>query len=64
MTSAHRSSEAGRRDDPDYCPFYGVELTDPGAGFIDHIDDAPDCEEQFRDWVDAIRDDMGGDWSG
>jgi hypothetical protein len=60
----HPPRDSDRWDNPDYCPFCGSELTDPGAGFIDHLDSAPTCGARFDEWLDAIRDDMGGEWSG
>lgn len=51
-------------DDPDYCPFCGTELTDGGAGFIDHVDAETECGERFETWLEAIRDDIGGEWGG
>lgn len=50
--------------DPDYCPFCGAELTDGGAGFMDHVEAAPECNERFEAWLEAIRDDIGGEWGG
>ena len=49
---------------PDLCPFCGVELTDEGIGFVDHLDEEPLCKERFDAWKEHIRDDIGGEWSG
>ncbi|WP_313691901.1 DUF7501 family protein [Halorarum halobium] len=50
--------------DPNSCPFCGEQLPSPGAGFVDHIDETPDCESRFGVWRDRIGDDIQGDWSG
>lgn len=64
MTPNSSSDREAVWNDPDYCPFCGTELADGGAGFIDHVDDAPECGERFDEWLEAIRDDIGGEWSG
>lgn len=46
----------------DVCPFCDAELTDPGAGFIDHIDDSEKCETGFEDWKTNVADDVRGGW--
>ncbi|MFB6106020.1 MAG: hypothetical protein ABEJ70_03510 [Halobacteriaceae archaeon] len=53
-----------RWDDPERCPFCSEPLADGGAGFIDHIHDAPPCQAGFDDWRSQIRDDMSGGWGG
>jgi len=50
--------------DPERCPFCGDHLASPGAGFVDHIDDNPDCEETFELWRDRVTDDVAGGWAG
>ncbi|WP_121822951.1 DUF7501 family protein [Halostella salina] len=50
--------------DPDRCPFCGGALSDPGAGFVDHIEESPDCAERFDQWRDAIAGDVGSEWGG
>ncbi|QLG63616.1 DUF7501 family protein [Halorarum salinum] len=50
--------------DPNSCPFCGGRLSSPGAGFVDHIDEAPECASRFEQWRDRIGDDIQGDWSG
>jgi hypothetical protein len=45
----HTHPEEGTTDweTPDYCPFCGTGLRDGGAGFMEHIEDAPTCRERF-----------------
>lgn len=50
--------------DPSTCPFCDAELTDPGAGFIDHIQTSTECQSEFDTWRTNIAGDMGGEWSG
>lgn len=50
--------------DPDRCPFCGAPLTDGGAGFMDHIDEAEGCAVAFERWREGIAGDIGGEWSG
>lgn len=50
--------------DPVACPFCGAELTSPGAGFVDHIDDNADCEDGFEHWRANIAGDLAGEWTG
>ncbi|WP_170977288.1 DUF7501 family protein [Halorussus salinisoli] len=57
-------STATTWNDPNDCPFCGNELQNPGAGFIDHIEANPDCEEGFETWRSQIADDICGGWSG
>jgi hypothetical protein len=49
---------------PDFCPFCGRGLADGGAGFIDHLIDAPECEERFDAWRERVTEDIGGEWGG
>lgn len=51
-------------NDPSDCPFCGSELQNPGAAFIDHIHENPDCESGFQTWRSQIADDICGGWSG
>ncbi|MFB6171194.1 MAG: hypothetical protein ABEJ23_01585 [Haloarculaceae archaeon] len=51
-------------DRPDFCPFCGAELADGGAGFVDHVADAPTCRERFEAWREQVGGDVGGEWSG
>ncbi len=46
------------------CPFCGDRLSDPGRGFIDHIDTSGTCRDAFETWRTTVGDDMGGTWSG
>jgi hypothetical protein len=41
-----------------------TELADPGAGFVEHLDDSPVCESGFETWRTSVADDMRGEWSG
>jgi hypothetical protein len=51
-------------DDPNQCPFCTTELEDPGAGFMDHLEESPVCKQGFEQWRSSIAGDMGGEWSG
>lgn len=57
-------SQEDRWNRPEYCPFCGQELNDPGAGFIDHLEDNEECAYEFDRWRAAIIDDVEGEWSG
>ena len=61
---SHPPRESPDWTDPDFCPFCGEKLTDGGGGFIDHIEEAPACEERFESWREGIVDDIDGEWSG
>lgn len=61
---SHPSPDLPDWNRPDFCPFCGAELTDGGGGFIDHLDDAPECEERFAVWRQRITEDIGGEWGG
>lgn len=50
--------------DPWTCPFCGSGLTDPGAGFIDHIEEHDDCKSSFEIWRSNLAGDLAGEWSG
>lgn len=50
--------------DPESCPFCGGALASPGAGFVDHVDDHPDCAERFDEWRERVANDVRGGWSG
>lgn len=60
----HPPRDSDEWDNPDLCPFCGATLTDPGPGFMDHVDDSTTCNERFQAWLEGIRDDIGGEWSG
>lgn len=51
-------------NDPEHCPFCGETLPTPGVGFIDHIDESPDCKSGFDAWRTRIAGDICGGWSG
>lgn len=51
-------------DDPDRCPFCLSELSDPGAGFVAHIEESPVCRSGFETWRSSVAEDMRGEWSG
>jgi hypothetical protein len=64
MTHDHPEPDAPSWDNPDFCPFCGTELTDGGAGFMDHIEAADTCKQRFEDWRENIAGDVGGEWGG
>ncbi|MFW6318185.1 MAG: DUF7501 family protein [Halorubrum sp.] len=50
--------------EPRECPFCEVELASPGAGFVRHIDEPPECRDAFETWRDRVTDDMRAGWPG
>ncbi|USZ72359.1 DUF7501 family protein [Natronosalvus halobius] len=58
------STHATHWNDTATCPFCGGELSDPGAGFVDHLGVNPECQTEFDSWRDNVADDLGGTWSG
>lgn len=50
--------------DPSTCPFCGSELANPGAGFVDHVTENPDCESGFDIWRENLVGDLVGEWGG
>lgn len=50
--------------DPNRCPFCGAGLDSPGAGFVAHVEESPECEAAFGTWRDRVSDDLAGGWSG
>ncbi|WP_226022794.1 DUF7501 family protein [Halomicrobium salinisoli] len=58
------SATATNWSDPDTCPFCGDDLVDPGAGFVDHIGESPDCEDSWSTWRDNLAGDVRGEWAG
>lgn len=58
------SVETTNWSDPGTCPFCGGELSDPGVGFIDHIDENAACETHFDAWRENLAGDLAGEWSG
>lgn len=51
-------------NDPNRCPFCERELETPGAGFVDHLGENPDCESGFEVWRGRIAGDLPSGWSG
>ncbi len=51
-------------NDPERCPFCGEALASPGAGFVDHTAEHPECEAKFETWRDRVGGDLRGGWSG
>ena len=64
MTHDHPEQSDPNWDDPDFCPFCGTALTDGGAGFMDHIEEANVCRQRFEEWRENIAGDVGGEWGG
>jgi len=64
MEHDHPDSGADDWANPDFCPFCGERLSNPGEGFLDHLDESPACNERFAEWRGHIGGDMGGEWSG
>jgi len=60
----HTMASAETDIEPRRCPFCGAELASPGAGFVRHVEDAPDCRDAFETWRDRVTDDMRGGWAG
>ncbi|WP_459820404.1 DUF7501 family protein [Halorubrum luteum] len=50
--------------DPEQCPFCGATLASAGAGFMDHVDENPECDEQFTTWRVRIAQDIHAGWAG
>lgn len=50
--------------DPQLCPFCETTLASPGAGFIDHLAEAPGCRREFESWRARVDDDLIGEWGG
>lgn len=51
-------------NDPNRCPFCGDVLTSPGEGFVDHVEESPECESEFGIWRENVGGDIAGGWSG
>lgn len=65
MTShSHPSRDSPDWEHPDYCPFCGTRLANGGAGFIDHLEAAPECRKRFEVWRERVTEDIGGEWGG
>jgi len=50
--------------EPSQCPFCGTEIASPGAGFMRHVENEPECRDAFDTWRDRVTDDMRGGWAG
>lgn len=50
--------------DPSQCPFCGKELNSAGRGFMSHIENAADCDEEFEIWRSRVAEDIRGGWAG
>jgi hypothetical protein len=42
------------------CPFCDGNLDNPGAAFVDHIDENPECKSGHDAWKFHLSDDFGG----
>lgn len=62
----HPTRDSTEWDNPNYCPFCGTHLTDGGAGFMSHIDEAAfaTCRTRFSEWRENVAGDVGGEWGG
>lgn len=63
-TTDQSSAPKPRWSDPNHCPFCADKLADPGAGFIDHLDENPQCASGFEQWRDRVAGDMMRGWGG
>lgn len=61
---SHPSPDSPDWGSPDFCPFCGARLRDGGAGFIEHVGEAPACNERFEAWRENVSGDVGGEWGG
>jgi hypothetical protein len=64
MAANTDASVATSWDDPSTCPFCGAALSDPGAGFVDHLDESAACTTEFETWREHVAGDIGGEWTG
>ncbi|MFC6614502.1 hypothetical protein ACFQAS_05955 [Halopenitus salinus] len=64
MSTTPSTTPTPNWSDPNDCPFCGEPLSDPGAGFVDHLAESDACEAGFDDWRENVAGDMGGEWSG
>lgn len=62
MAHDHPNPSDSGWDNPDFCPFCGTELSDPGAGFIDHLETSETCRRRFKDWRENVAGDVSGEW--
>jgi hypothetical protein len=51
-------------DDHDRCPFCNMAISDPGSGFIDHLEKHERCSRGFEVWRGAVKNDIAGGWGG
>jgi len=49
-------------DNPDQCPWCGAPIENGGSGFIEHIEESPDCEAAFERWRENVAEDVGAEW--
>lgn len=42
------------------CPFCDETLRNPGAAFVDHLEESPDCEAGHDAWTFHVAEDFGG----
>lgn len=40
--------------EPSQCPFCGTEIASPGAGFMRHVENEPECRDAFDTWRDRV----------
>lgn len=64
MSADSRRPTAPNWNDPEHCPFCGLELEDGGPAFMAHVDLNPPCEAGFERWRAQVVDDVSGEWSG
>lgn len=50
--------------DPYTCPFCDATLSDPGAGFVDHLARSGPCERGYERWRERVAGDIVGEWTG
>jgi len=49
---------------PNRCPFCECPIGSAGAGFMEHIEANPECNEAFELWRERVDGDMMGGWTG
>lgn len=64
MATTDREMPATSWDGPSTCPFCGATLPNPGAGFVDHLDESLACADEFETWRDHVAGDMTAGWGG
>ena len=62
MAHEHPDRDTPGWSNPDFCPFCGEGLSDPGVGFIDHLDESSACRERFEEWREYVTEDIGSEW--